>query len=165
MPIWWSAIRLPNNLFTEITNTEVGSDLIILQKHTGKRQLSDEEQSFLKGYVTSFGTMDNQYYQTGEHIIHTKSHLGTDPYGKPAMIYIHEGGVQGIAADLRKMLSEDFAQRLDEKLFQEHANQSAVRKNINSANANNANNPINRPQNATSDPIATIKSLSRGRRL
>lgn len=27
-----SAVRLPNNLFTENANTEVGSDLIILQK-------------------------------------------------------------------------------------------------------------------------------------
>jgi N12 class adenine-specific DNA methylase len=131
-----SAIRLPNNLFTEIANTEVGSDLIILQKHTGKGQLSDEERSFLKGYATDFGTTDNQYYQTGKHIIHTKNYLGTDPYGKPAMIYIHEGGVQGIAADFRKMLSEDLSQRLDEKLFQEHANQSEGRGNFHKAGTN-----------------------------
>ena len=135
-----SAIRLPNNLFTEIANTEVGSDLIILQKHIGKGKLSDEENSFLKGYVTAFGTTDNQYYQTGERIIHTKGYLDTDPYGKPAMIYIHEGGVQGIAADLQKMLSEDFSLRLDEKLFQKYANQSEIRENINSTKANN---PIN----------------------
>jgi hypothetical protein len=33
------------------------------------------------------------------------------------MTYIHEGGVQGIATDLRKMLTEDFSQRLDENYF------------------------------------------------
>lgn len=36
-----SAIRLPNNLFTENANTEVGSDLIILQK-TAKRNRCEE---------------------------------------------------------------------------------------------------------------------------
>lgn len=35
------------------------------------------------------------------------------PYGKPAMIYTHNGGVEGIAMDLYKMLSEDLSVRLD----------------------------------------------------
>ncbi|MTK53339.1 helicase-related protein [Paludibacter sp.] len=153
-----SALRLPNNLFTEVANTEVGSDLIILQKHTGKGQLSDVEHSFLKGYVTDFGTTDNQYYQTGEHIIHTKNYLGTDPYGKPAMIYTHEGGVQGIAADLRKMLSEDFSQRLDEKLYQEHANQSVERDNSHNVNANK---PINRSHIAVPQDISTSEVIDK----
>ena len=38
-----SAIRLPNNLFTEDANTEVGCDLIILQKNEGKEELSEED--------------------------------------------------------------------------------------------------------------------------
>lgn len=124
-----SAIRLPNNLFTEIANTEVGSDLIVLQKHSGKEQISAIEQTFLKGYVSQSGTTTNQYFQDGNHIVYTKRSLGTDPYGKPAMIYLHEGGTQGIAAELRKMLSEDCSQRLDEKLFQKYANQSLTREN------------------------------------
>ncbi len=153
-----SAIRLPNNLFTEIANTEVGSDLIILQKHTDKEQFSNEEHSFLKGYVTDFGTTDNEYYQTGERIIHTKGYLDTDPYGKPAMIYIHEGGVPGIAADLRKMLSEDFAQRLDDELFQKYANQSTIRENVNNTNANN---PINQPHNPTAHYVSTSQVIDK----
>ncbi len=32
-----SVVRLPNNLFTEYAGTEVGSDLIILQKNTAKK--------------------------------------------------------------------------------------------------------------------------------
>ena len=39
-----SAIRLPNNLFTDNANTEVGCDLIILQKNEGKEELSEEGQ-------------------------------------------------------------------------------------------------------------------------
>ena len=38
-----SAIRLPNNLFTENANTEVGSDLIILQKNTQKESLRGDD--------------------------------------------------------------------------------------------------------------------------
>ncbi|MFR9661919.1 MAG: N-6 DNA methylase, partial [Rikenellaceae bacterium] len=39
-----SAVRLPNNLFTDHAGTEVGSDLIILQKQSGKQALTDDEQ-------------------------------------------------------------------------------------------------------------------------
>jgi len=113
-----SAIRLPNNLFTEIANTEVGSDLIVLQKHSGKEQISIAEQPFLKRFISESGTTTNQYFQDGKHIIYTKRTLGTDPYGKPAMIYLHEGGIPGIADDLRRMLTEDFSQRLDRTRYQ-----------------------------------------------
>jgi hypothetical protein len=39
--------------------------------------------------------------------------MDTDPYGKPAIVFTHEGGVEGIAKDLRQMLKEDFSQHLD----------------------------------------------------
>jgi hypothetical protein len=125
-----SAIRLPNNLFTEIANTEVGSDLIVLQKHSGKGQISSAEQAFLKGYVTPSGTTTNQYFQNEQRIVHTKHFLDTDPYGKPSMIYLHEGGIQGMATDLKGMLSEDFAERLDRSLYQEFATQSSATENF-----------------------------------
>jgi type I restriction-modification system DNA methylase subunit len=41
-----SVVRLPNNLFTEYAGTEVGSDLIILQKNTAKQNLTDREDLF-----------------------------------------------------------------------------------------------------------------------
>jgi N12 class adenine-specific DNA methylase len=126
-----SAIRLPNNLFTEIANTEVGSDLIILQKHSEKKQINAIEQAFLKGYVSESGTTTNQYFQDGNHIIYTKRTLGTDPYGKPAMIYHHEGGVPGIANELLHMLTEDFGQRLDRTRYQGFDQQSALAENSN----------------------------------
>ncbi|MGV2481021.1 UNVERIFIED_CONTAM: N-6 DNA methylase, partial [Salmonella enterica subsp. enterica serovar Weltevreden] len=36
-----SVVRLPNSLFTEYAGTEVGSDLIILQKNTAKQNLTE----------------------------------------------------------------------------------------------------------------------------
>ena len=43
--------------------------------------------------------------------------LDTDPYGKPAMVYLHEGKTEGIAGDLRRMLDEDFHFRLVMRLY------------------------------------------------
>jgi hypothetical protein len=37
---------LPNNLFTDYAGTEVGSDLIILQKNTDKQSLTEAEELF-----------------------------------------------------------------------------------------------------------------------
>ena len=41
-----SAIRLPNNLFTDYAGTEVGSDLSILKKNTDKQCLTEAEELF-----------------------------------------------------------------------------------------------------------------------
>ena len=110
-----SAIRLPNNLFTDNAGTEAGSDLIILQKDLQKKGLTQEERVLtIIQTEHNGGLTDNAYfaYHT-ERIIHTDAKRGTDLYGKPAMIYTHNGGVEGIAMDLYKMLSEDLSVRLD----------------------------------------------------
>ena len=104
-----SAIRLPNNLFTENANTEVGSDLIILQKNTQKESLRGDDNLLDTVYNDENRIPTNNYYlEHPERIIHTTAKLDTDPFGKPAMIYTHEDGVEGIAENLRKMLNEDF---------------------------------------------------------
>ena len=104
-----SAIRLPNNLFTENANTEVGSDLIILQKNTQKESLRGDDNLLDTVYNDENRIPTNNYFlEHPERIIHTTAKLDTDPFGKPAMIYTHEDGVEGIAEDLRRMLHEDF---------------------------------------------------------
>ena len=110
-----SAVRLPSNLFTDNAGTEVGSDLIVLQKHDGKKEGTTDEALFIAGLSDGKdGLATNNYYK--EHpgrIIHTDAKKDTDPYGKPAMVYTHSGGVEGIATDLYRMLSEDLSARLD----------------------------------------------------
>ena len=115
-----SAIRLPNNLFTDNAGTEAGSDLIILQKDLQKKELTQEERVLtIIQTEHNGGLTENAYfaYHT-ERIVHTDAKRGTDPYGKPAMIYTHSGGVEGIAADLGRMLAEDLRKRLDMELYQ-----------------------------------------------
>ena len=128
-----SAIRLPNNLFTDNAGTEAGSDLIILQKDLQKKGLTQEERVLtIIQTEHNGGLTDNAYfaYHT-ERIIHTDAKRGTDPYGKPAMVYTHSGGVEGIAMDLYRMLSEDLSARLDMERYNgmEHERED-VRQNI-----------------------------------
>ena len=110
-----SAIRLPNNLFTDNANTEVGCDLIILQKNEGKEELSEEDKRLgdvVKNNHTGIST-NGYFFDHPEYIIHTEAKRDTDPYGKPAMVYTHSGGVEGIATDLYRILSADLSARLD----------------------------------------------------
>ena len=109
-----SAIRLPNNLFTENANTEVGSDLIILQKNSQKESLRGDDNLLDTVYNDENRIPTNNYFlEHPERIIHTTAKLDTDPFGKPAMIYTHKDGVEGIAEDLRRMLHEDFKKNLN----------------------------------------------------
>ena len=128
-----SAIRLPNNLFTDNAGTEAGSDLIILQKNLQKKELTQEERVLtIIQTEHNGGLTDNAYfaYHT-ERIIHTDAKRGTDPYGKPAMVYTHSGGVEGIAMDLYRMLSEDLSARLDMERYNGMGHEKEdVRQNI-----------------------------------
>lgn len=117
-----SAVRLPNNLFTEYAGTEVGSDLIILQKNTAKQNLTETEELFCQSKRTKYGTPSNAFFQNGTRVVHTDRKIDTDPYGQPAIIYTHKDGLDGIAKDLKQMLSEDFGNRLDLNLYKGERN-------------------------------------------
>ena len=117
-----SLVRLSNNLFTEYAGTEVGSDLIILQKNTAKQNLTEAEELFCQSKQTEYNTPGNAFFQDSTRIVHTDRKLDTDPYGKPALIYTHKDGVAGIAKDLKKMLSDDFGKHLNLGLFKSERN-------------------------------------------
>ena len=113
-----SAIRLPNNLFKDYAGTSVGADLIVVQKDNDKWTEEKEyewdfrntKQIWNNGYTFS----DNRYFQNHlERIAATKSEIAHDQYGNPAYVHHHEGGVEGIAADVKRMLEEDFKNNLD----------------------------------------------------
>ena len=112
-----SAIRLPNNLMSDNAGTEVGSDLVILQKNSNKTLLTAEEQAFTESRTLSNGINTNSYFRDTSRIVQTESFVDKDLYGSPGMIYLHKGGVQGMAADMKAMLSEDFAKNLNKELY------------------------------------------------
>ena len=112
-----SAIRLPNNLFTDYAGTEVGSDLIILQKDTHKEGLTEDEKLFAQTGMLH-GVSTNRYFiEHKEQIVYTSAELDTDPYGRPAMVYEHDGGAEGIATQLRELLDHNLHARLAMRLY------------------------------------------------
>ncbi len=68
-----SVIRLPNDLFTDHAGTEVGSDLVVLQKDTRKEGLTEDEKLFAQT-GTQNGVSTNRYFiEHKEQIVHTSA--------------------------------------------------------------------------------------------
>ena len=105
------AYRLANNLFKE-SDTEVGTDLLVMQKDSKRGGLTEEETMLLTQYEDG-GCPTSMYFTCyPDHIVATNEMVGTDAYGKPGFVYRHEGGVQGIAQQLGEVLSKDLKKGL-----------------------------------------------------
>lgn len=129
-----SAIRLPNNLFTDYAGTEVGSDLIVLQKNTKKgNALTQRDLLFIDSMKEPDGTISNKYIQLSHSAVFTQRIQGTDPYGKPATALIHNGGIEGITKDMRDILSSDISFYLDQKFYRSGIKWERSNKPIHSA--------------------------------
>lgn len=115
-----SAVRLPNNLFFEYAGTEVGSDLIVLQKKTAQQALSVRQKHFIETRKLSNGISVNNIFRSLDRVVQTSALVATNPYGQPAMVFTHAGSVQGIAYDLERMLADDCREYLDLSLYRKH---------------------------------------------
>ena len=122
-----SAIRLPNNLFSDYAGTDVGSDLIILQRKSENTSLSPRKQDFIESRKLSNGISINNLFRDFSRVVQTHSKVDTDPYGKPAIVFTHEGGIDGIARDLGQMLKEDFARHLDLRHYHIYTHQEEIK--------------------------------------
>ena len=115
-----SAVRLPNNLFFEYAGTEVGSDLLVLQKKTAQQALSVRQKHFIETRKLSNGISVNNIFRSLDRVVQTSALVATNPYGQPAMVFTHAGSVQGIAYDLERMLADDCREHLDLSLYRKH---------------------------------------------
>lgn len=122
-----SAVRLPNNLFTDEAGTEVGSDLIVLQKNSAVKSLSQRQRDFIETRTLSNGIAVNNSFQSLDRVVQTSAKVGTNPYGKPAMEFTHAGGAEGIARALADMLAEDMELHFSRELYERHAPEIAPR--------------------------------------
>lgn len=117
-----AAVRLPDGMFSEEAGTEVGSDLIILQKHTKKTTLTESEQHFIdvteKVHPETGERYDvNRYIH--EHDMHIADRVipGNDPYGKACDNYIFEGNVRNLASNLTTFLQGAFLLNFSQRLY------------------------------------------------
>ena len=110
-----SAVRLPNNLFTEYAGTEVASDLVVLQKQSEKRKLTPDEQRFVSSSEIGNGIYLNDYHRDFKHAIHTTFSHEKGLYGQSALVLHYDGGPERIAERLRgapESLKEQYRQML-----------------------------------------------------
>lgn len=114
-----SAIRLPENLFID-AGTQVGTDLIVLQKNTRKSELSERERNFIETHLISGSIPINNSYSGLDHIIYTSVLVGKNMYGQPAMNFIHEGGIEAVSEHLGKLLAQDVENHLNRNLYEEN---------------------------------------------
>ena len=124
-----SALRLPSGMFSENAGTEVGSDLIVLQKQSGKTISEGMEQLFVasvsapiaEGSSVVFkhnSLFDGEWKDIAHRTIATERTLGRDPYGKPAWEYHFDGSIDDMAESIRTQLSLEVEQRFDRKLYE-----------------------------------------------
>jgi len=120
-----SAIRLPSGMFSENAGTDVGSDLIVLQKEIGE----GIEQQFVQtasvpkgdGFSIAFNhnsLFEGEWKDISHRTIATERTMGTDPYGKPAWEYTFDGSIEDMADSLCTQLSLEVEQRFDRKLYE-----------------------------------------------
>lgn len=115
-----SAVRLPNDLFTEYAGTEVASDLVVLQKQSEKRELTPDEQRFVSSSEIGNGIYLNDYHRDFKHAIHTTVSHEKGLYGQSALVLHYDGGPERIAERLRGILADDFAARLDTERYTQY---------------------------------------------
>ena len=116
------AFRLPDGMFREEAGTDVGSDLVVLQKYTGyDMSLDPDTQAFCdvdKGFKAMSGdnyediTLNCHWWKSmmapdSEAIVATKWEKGTDPYGKPTLVFTHDGDMDDIAKQLTDYFKRD----------------------------------------------------------
>ncbi|ERJ99977.1 DUF2958 domain-containing protein [Segatella salivae] len=124
-----SALRLPSGMFSDNAGTDVGSDLIVLQKQTGKEICKGIEQQFVetvsvpKEEGSSVVFKHNSLFvgdwkDISHRTIATERIMGTDPYGRPTWEYRFTGGIEEMVESLRTQLSLEMGQRVDHKLYE-----------------------------------------------
>jgi len=108
-----SAIRLPHNLFAEHAGTEVGTDLIVLKKHSEKTELSLYEKLFVQTTKVGNSINENAYFANRlNKVVHTNINFDKDMYGKPAVIYSWRDDFSKLKDELKSKLSADFSKNL-----------------------------------------------------
>ena len=118
-----SAVRLPDTLFMQTSGIEVGSDLLIFQKHTNKASLSLREKAFLqvtREKADADGTMTeyaNKLFSLPKTVLATDSGIVWNQYGKYVRKYRWSGDECSMSRYLFALLQYDLARYFHKSLF------------------------------------------------
>ena len=118
-----SAVRLPDTLFMQTSGIEVGSDLLIFQKHTNKASLSLREKAFLqvtREKANADGTMTeyaNKLFSLPKTVLATDSGIVRNQHGKYVRKYRWSGDECSMSRYLSALMQYDLARYFHKSLF------------------------------------------------
>lgn len=126
-----TALRLPDTLFMQTSGIEVGSDLLIFQKHSRKATLSLREKMFLqvsKEKADTAGTMTeyaNKIFTLPKTALATDSRIALNQFGKYVRKYQWLGDENAMSQYLSALLKYDFDRYFRKALFGGHGQDNA----------------------------------------
>lgn len=126
-----TALRLPDTLFMQTSGIEVGSDLLIFQKHSRKATLSLREKMFLqvsKEKADTAGTMTeyaNKIFTLPKTALATDSRIALNQFGKHVRKYQWLGEENAMCQYLSALLKYDFDRYFRKALFANHGQDNA----------------------------------------
>lgn len=117
-----TALRLPDNIFMETGGIEVGTDLLVFQKHTRKTTLSHREQLFMQvgkengtdGIVTEYA---NKLFMQPKTALATDSRISMNQFGKCVRKYQWQGEEAMMRQYFSALLKMDFSRFFRKSLF------------------------------------------------
>ncbi|MCM1312850.1 MAG: N-6 DNA methylase [Roseburia sp.] len=118
-----TALRLPDNLFMQTGGIEVGSDLLIFQKHTGKVSQSHREKLFLQSSKESAGADNivtepmNRFFTLPNTTLATNSVIAKNQYGRYVRKYRWGNGNDTMAQYLSAIIKSDLDRYFKKSLF------------------------------------------------
>ena len=126
-----TALRLPDTLFMQTSGIEVGSDLLIFQKHSRKATLSLREKMFLqvsKEKADTAGTLTdyaNKLFTLPKTALATDSRIALNQFGKYVRKYQWLGDENAMCQYLSALLKYDFDRYFRKALFANHGQDNA----------------------------------------
>lgn len=118
-----TAIRLPDNLFIQTAGIEVGSDLLIVQKHSNKAMLTSREQLFLDTVKENVPNSNNKCESANKllsqpkYALATESSIKTNQFGKYVRKYHWKDTEASMQESLANILAADFNRYFRKDLF------------------------------------------------
>lgn len=152
------AYRLANNLFKE-AGTEVGTDLLVLQKDSAKKNFTTDETFLITPYIDGECPTNLYFVMHPDHIIATSTEIGTDAYGKPGFVYRHKEGVDGISKDMLTILRKDLTDNFDVKLFNDNKHKAEKKAENKQEQQTSSKNRYRYTDNETGDLIESIAEV------
>jgi len=116
-----SVAAMPDNLMKDTGNTEAPTHLLIVQKNTGKKGLSPEEE-LLISTVAQENDLGRYYlngylHQRRELLIGDEIKQGKNQYGEPHLEIWQHGNINQVGESLSHIVSEGFTSRVDKGAF------------------------------------------------